>query len=114
FNTVNLRGTITSNRVKNLELLAGYEFGYEQGTSFKLAEEKQHISEIGLFLSSLYKYKKLNIQPSFRYIYNNRYASAFTPALHTKFDLSVNTQLRASYARGFRTPAMKELYLQFI
>jgi outer membrane receptor for ferrienterochelin and colicins len=114
FNNVNLRGTITSNRIKNLELLGGYEYSYESGKSYKLATEKQNISEIGLFVSSLYKNKKVNIQPSFRYIYNNRYTSAFTPALHTKFDISNNTQLRASYARGFRTPAMKELYLQFI
>jgi outer membrane receptor for ferrienterochelin and colicins len=114
FNNVNLRGTLSSSRFKNMELLAGYEYGYEAGKSYKLSADKQDIAEIGLFVSSLYKYKKVNIQPSFRYIYNNRYASAFTPALHTKFDITEHTQLRASYARGFRTPAMKELYLQFI
>lgn len=111
---VNLRGTITSNRFKNLDLLAGYEYGYELGKSFKLANEQQHISETGLFFSSLYRYKKINVQPSFRFIYNSKYQAAFTPAFHTKFDLSTATQLRASYARGFRTPTMKELYLQFI
>lgn len=114
FNNVNLRGTISSNRIKNIDMLAGYEYSYEAGKSFKLANEKQNISEIGLFASSLYKYKKLSIQPSFRYIYNSKYASAYTPALHTKIDLNANTQFRASYARGFRTPTMKELYLQFI
>jgi outer membrane receptor for ferrienterochelin and colicins len=114
FNNVNLRGTITSNRVKNTNLLAGYEYSYELGKSFKLADEQQEISEIGLFFSSLYQHKKINIQPSFRYIYNSKYASAFTPAVHSKFDINSNTQIRASYARGFRTPTMKELYLQFI
>ncbi len=114
FNNVNLRGTLTSNRIKNLDLLGGYEYNYEIGKSFKLADEIQKMGELGLFLSALYQYKKINIQPSFRYIYNTKYASAFTPALHTKFDLNTRTQLRASYARGFRTPTMKELYLQFI
>lgn len=114
FNNVNLRGTLISNRFKNIDLLGGYEYNYEVGKSFKLADEIQRMSELGLFLSTLYHYKKINIQPSFRYIYNSRYASAFSPALHTKYDVNSRTQLRASYARGFRTPTMKELYLQFI
>lgn len=114
FNTLNLRGTLSSNRFKNIDMLAGYEYNYEVGKSYKLADEQQYLSEIGLFASSLFTHKKLNIQPSFRYIYNNKYKSAFTPALHTKIDLNKTVQIRGSYARGFRTPTMKELYLQFI
>jgi outer membrane receptor for ferrienterochelin and colicins len=34
--------------------------------------------------------------------------------LHAKYNVGDKTQLRASYARGYRTPSLKELYLQFI
>ncbi len=114
FHNINLKGNVSSGRFKHLDLLGGYEYTLESANSYKLAEDRQNISEISLYVSSLLKHKKINIQPSCRYIYNNRYASSFSPALHSKIDIGERSQLRASFARGFRTPSMKELYLQFI
>ncbi len=114
FYDVNLRGTYSSKRFKNFDVLLGYEYANETGLSLKLADAKQTMSEIGIFGSGLYKMKKLQIQPSLRYTYNNKYKTNFTPALHAKIELSTTTQWRASYARGFRAPTLKEMYLQFI
>ena len=114
FNNWNLRGTFTSTRVKNVDFLGGYEYSLEKANSFKLADQTQQIGEIGLFTSFLFKYKTLNLQPSVRYTYNSKFAKAISPAIHSKIELTKNTQLRASYARGFRAPTLKEMYLQFV
>ncbi len=114
FNTLNLRGTLSSTRIKKVEALVGYEYTYEIGKSFKLANEKQTMSDLGLFTSFLYKHKGFNIQPSMRVTFNNRFNPGYTPAIHSKLDLGHQTQLRGSYARGFRAPSLKELHLQFI
>lgn len=114
FNDLNLRGTYTSSRFKKLDLMAGYEYTYETGRSYKLADYKQTMSEIGIFASALYKMKKLQVQPSFRWTYNNRFNASVSPAFHVKYDIDAQTQWRASYARGFRAPTLKEMHLQFV
>ncbi len=114
FYDLNLRGTYTSSRIRNLDFILGYEYAHEAGVSYKLADQKQNMSDIGIFSSGSYKYRFIQLQPSLRVTYNNRYKTNFTPALHAKLDLNSSTQLRASYARGFRAPTLKEMYLQFI
>jgi len=114
FNNWNLRGTFTSTRFKNIDFLGGYEYSFEKANSFKLADQTQQIGEIGLFASFLFKYKIINFQPSVRYTYNSKFAKAISPAIHSKIEISKNTQLRASFARGFRAPTLKEMYLQFV
>lgn len=114
FKTLNLRGVYSSKRIKHLDLMLGYEYNRETGISFKLAEEEQMMTDIAGFASGLIRISKLSIQPSFRINHNNRYRTAITPALHTKYDITSSIQLRASYARGFRAPSLKEMYLQFV
>jgi outer membrane receptor for ferrienterochelin and colicins len=114
FNNWNLRGTFTSTRFKNIDFLGGYEYSFEKANSFKLADQTQQIGEIGLFASFLFKYKIINFQPSVRYTNNSKFAKAISPAIHSKIEISKNTQLRASFARGFRAPTLKEMYLQFV
>jgi outer membrane receptor for ferrienterochelin and colicins len=114
FHDINLRGTYSSSRLKNLDILLGYEYAHETGISFKLEGQNQTMSELGLFGSALYKLKKMQFQPSIRVSYNNRYKINYTPAFHAKYDINSTTQWRASYARGFRAPTLKEMYLQFV
>jgi outer membrane receptor for ferrienterochelin and colicins len=114
FYDLNLRGTYTSSRMKHLDIVLGYEYAQQTGASYKLVDQKQRMSDIGIFGSASYTYKFFQLQPSLRVTYNNWYKTNFTPALHTKLDLNASTQLRASYARGFRAPTLKEMYLQFI
>jgi len=114
FYDLNLRGTYTSSRMKHLDIVLGYEYAQQTGASYKLVDQKQRMSDIGIFGSASYTYKFFQLQPSLRVTYNNWYKTNFTPALHTKLELNASTQLRASYARGFRAPTLKEMYLQFI
>lgn len=55
----------------------------------------------------------INLRPGLRYSYNTTYEAPVTPALSAKLDID-NFQVRASYARGFRAPDLKELYFYFV
>lgn len=114
FNSINLRGTYSSSHFKHLQLLAGYEYSNEVGKSYKLSDKVKEYSDLGLFASGLYTFRKVSLQPSMRVTLTNRYEPAWTPAVHTKWDINSNNQIRISYAKGFRAPTMKEMYLQFI
>ena len=56
--------------------------------------------------------EQFTFQPALRGFYNTEYESPLTPSLNIKWEHK-KTILRASYARGFRAPSLKELYLQF-
>lgn len=114
FKTFHHRGVLSSSRIKNTEALLGYEFLHETGQSFKLAEDTKTMKDLGIFSSINFSYKKISVQPSLRMTINSLYANGFTPAVHLMYNLSANSQLRASYANGYRVPSLKELYLQFI
>ncbi|MEZ5046124.1 MAG: TonB-dependent receptor [Chitinophagaceae bacterium] len=110
----NLRGSLTSTRFKNLQSTLGYEWNYEKGLSNKIANYKKAMSDLGLYASVNYQLKKWQFQPSFRYTNHSIYNYAISPALHLQFLPTSKVQFRASYARGFRSPSLKEMYLQFV
>src|SRR5690606_11792631 len=56
----------------------------------------------------------LTIQPAMRFIYNTKYKAPLIPALNIMSELTDNITLRASYAKGFRAPSLKELYFFFV
>ncbi len=57
---------------------------------------------------------KISLRPGVRFIKNSVYdAPPVIPSLNTKFTLNGNLDFRLSYARGFRSPALRELYFNF-
>jgi outer membrane receptor for ferrienterochelin and colicins len=56
----------------------------------------------------------ITIRPGLRFVKNSVYdAPPVIPSLNTKITLHKNTDLRLAYARGFRSPALRELYFNF-
>lgn len=74
-----------------------------------------NISEFAYFASSELKLSsKVNIRPGLRFIKNSVYdAPPVIPSINTKFTLAKGLDLRMAYARGFRSPALRELYFTF-
>ena len=72
-------------------------------------------NDLGLFASGRYRPgTKLTLQGGARWTLNQRFGSAFTPAIWMLWQPSVNLQARFSYANGFRSPGLKELFFNFI
>ncbi|MBN8823102.1 MULTISPECIES: TonB-dependent receptor [unclassified Spirosoma] len=73
------------------------------------------ISDYAFFVSStLSPTTRISIRPGLRFIKNSVYnAPPVIPSLNTKFALTPTLDLRLAYARGFRSPALRELYFNF-
>ncbi len=72
-------------------------------------------ADLGIFASVKWQpIAALTVQGGARYTNNRSYGSVVTPAVWLAWLPSQKTQLRLSYANGFRSPGMKELYFEFI
>lgn len=74
------------------------------------------INDYAFFASSEIKlFEKLYVRPGVRLIKNSVYnAPPAILSLNVKWNLSKNVDVRAAYANGFRSPALRELYFNFI
>lgn len=122
FNDIITRGTIS--RTKDSAKF-NYEFGYdinhETALGIRIKNSKQEIGDYAIFSSAEYKpFKSLIIRPGLRAIYNTAYRAPLIPSINIKYSTSIKgnenktVAIRFSYARGFRSPSLKELYFYFV
>ncbi len=113
FNNYFSRGTYSNEDFEKISFQAGYEINYETAVSKRLAETES-IGDVSGFLSmNIILHEKFNLQPGIRYIYNFKFEAPLVYSLNVKWDIIKIMSLRGSYAKGFRAPSIKELYLDF-
>lgn len=100
---------------------AGLDVNYENGTGQRLRDpqfsgaEFSEITDLAAFASvQLRPIKALELQLGSRSAYNSRFKTPLIPSLHLKYAIAPDWQLRASYAMGFRSPSIKELFFYFV
>lgn len=109
------RGTYTQTVSKKFSFQAGYDINIETGTGRRMEGNKQTLGDYALYATAEYKpMPRLVLRPGLRASYNTAYGSPVTPSFNFKYDISRKMLVRGSYARGFRAPALKELYLFFV
>ncbi len=99
------------------ESVLSYQFGwdvnYDTGEGDKI-EDGAKIGDFALFASLQYTpVKTLTIQPGLRIIYNTVYGAPLIPSINLQWAIIESLGFRISYAKGFRAPSLKELYLDF-
>ncbi len=116
FNSLNVRAELSkSDDASWFNYQFGLDMNMEDGTGQKIIDEKQSIGDYAAYLSlKLDPAPTLTVQPGLRLIYNTKYTAPLVYSLNVKWNLLENTNLRASYSRGFRAPSLKELYLFFV
>lgn len=93
---------------------AGYDLNYESTTDKRISGRRKDIGDYALFANSeLRPFRSLVLRPGLRYAYNTNYKALLTPSFNVKYDAG-KWIMRASYARGFRSPTLKELYFNFV
>lgn len=114
FDNTFFRATLRQYLRDNLTLQPGIEFNQESATGARI-KGKPVINDYALFISAEYSPTSfLSIRPGTRYIKNSVYvAPKFVPAINTKIVINPTLDLRMSFAKGYRAPALRELYFDF-
>lgn len=114
YNNYMTRGNFTWAPPENkLSLMAGWELNYDNGYGDKI-EDDAEIGDYALFVSGQYTpVQRISLQPGIRFIYNTIYGAPVIPSLNLQWKIVDRLGFRISYARGFRAPSLKELYLDF-
>jgi len=116
FNDISSRG-MYQNKLGKLDLTAGYDMVLQKGKSQKISGSNNTIDDYAVFaLATLpfLKNEQLKLQAGIRAAYNSRFETPLIPAANLLYSLNKDLQLRASYAKGFRAPSLKEMYLSFV
>ena len=115
YNSLNARATATWTVSPKFSLQPGLEYLETEGSGDRVSG-KNSIRDLAFFLSAEYKpWEWLSMRPGVRTFLSANYDTpAAVPSILTKFNLNPKMDLRLSYAYGFRTPTIKELYMDFI
>jgi outer membrane receptor for ferrienterochelin and colicins len=114
FTTTFFRGMAKYKVSSNVIFLPGIEITNNSSSGQRIKGEPT-INEYALFISSELKLPAgIKLSPGVRFIKNSVYdAPPVIPSLNAKVNLSPSFDLRLGYARGFRSPALRELYFDF-
>lgn len=115
FRTYMSRSTFTksaSDAKFNYEL--GYDINYETASGKRIDQGKKEMGDYAVFGSMDWNANsRLVVKPAVRTAYNSVYGGSAIPSLNLKWNPRKGVW-RASYAMGYRAPAMKELYMNFV
>ena len=93
----------------------GLDFNFEEVKGAKIQGGHANFFEQSLFFQSNMKItNNLNTQLGIRFPYHSIYSAPIIPSFYLKYDFSPKLSIRSSYARGFRAPSIKELFLEFV
>lgn len=115
FNTVTARTTLVYKLSPGLSFQPGLEFNRDAADGARI-KGSPVINDYSLFLSSEWKaIDWLMLRPGLRFTKNSVYdAPPVIPSLNVKIKLNPLYDFRIGYASGFRAPALRELYYDFI
>ena len=107
------RGNRLVKHNKRLALNIGWDVSHEALSGERISNDAVPITDVAAF--SIAKIKKHNnsIQLGIRKAWNSSFRSPITPSIHGLVIQEKNT-FRFSYAKGFRSPSLKEMHLEFV
>ena len=116
FTNYMIRATLSDDNLTSyLKYQAGFEVNNEIAEGRKILDEKKDLLDVAAFMSlSFTPTSSFIFQPSMRVIYNSEYDAPLVPAINIKYSFTNDIIFRASYAKGFRAPSLRELYLLFV
>ena len=115
FNSFVFRTSLQYQVSPMLSLQPGIDINREEASGERISGNPV-ITDYAAFISAEVKPASwINIRPGLRFIKNSVYnAPPAIPSINSKIVLSKNIDLRLAYAYGFRSPALRELYFNFV
>lgn len=92
----------------------GYDLNHEIAEGKRIEDGIKSIGDYAIFTTAEWTIaSKLIVKPGLRYAYNTAYSSPLIPSINFRLG-SKSIIYRLSYAKGFRSPSLKELYFEFV
>ena len=115
FNGSTVRGTVVWAPSRYVSFQPGFDLNTETGEGERMKAGKQRINDYAFFVTSeITPSSRINIRPGLRVIHNSvDQAPPVIPSVNAKIGLTAAIDLRLAYARGFRSPSLRELYYDF-
>ena len=101
-----------SNELINYQI--GFDSKFELAKGQRINNNQRSLGDHAIFLTS--KWSPTNyfsLRPAFRFSYNSKFNVPIIPSLNAIYKHN-NYTLRFSYAKGFRSPSLKELFFEFV
>lgn len=116
FNAFTARGVYNRNTFNEVwEYQMGFDINWEDAKGKRVLNNYEVMGDYALFLIVKWNIsQRWMMQSGARMAYNTKYKAPIVPSINFKYSWGDNHNLRFSYARGFRAPSLKELYLFFI
>jgi outer membrane receptor for ferrienterochelin and colicins len=113
FQMLSAKGFVSNIPGSKFEYQTGFDLNYESAMGKRTGGYRE-MSDMAGFMNFIYRpVSNLSLQPGIRVLRNSNYKAPFVYGLSLKFNSALYT-IRASYARGFRAPSLKQLYEIFI
>ncbi len=115
FNSTIFRATAIYALNNSVSFQPGIEYNRDAASGQRI-NGSPVINDYAAFISAEIKLTDgISVRPGLRFIKNSIYdAPPVIPSLNTKFILTKDLDLRLAYAKGFRSPALRELYYDFV
>jgi outer membrane receptor for ferrienterochelin and colicins len=112
FHMYSARGFISNITGRKFEYQAGFDLSYETAFGKRTGGHRQISDAAGFMNFILRPAKSFSFQPGVRIMHNSHYKAPLVYGLSVKINPAPFT-IRANYARGFRAPSLRQLYLHF-
>jgi len=115
FHNLMTRGSFTlAPKESKLNYQFGWDINYDKGTGERIDDENAKMADYAAFASLQWEpVESLSLQPGLRFIYNTSFEAPIIPSINLQWRIIKDLNFRISYAKGFRAPSLKELYLDF-
>ena len=114
FNSGIFRGIALYKINEQILLQSGIEYNRDQAVGARISGNPI-INDFAFFTLGELTLGPVSLIPGLRFIKNSGYnAQPVIPSLNTKIAITENLDWRLAYAKGFRAPALRELYYNFV
>lgn len=115
FRTIMSRSSFASSSItQKIDYEVGYDLNFDIAKGKRISDSSKTMGDYALFSSMEWKaFNGFIVKPAARIAYNSVFYWNFLPSLNLKYRVK-NWNFRVSYAKGYRAPGMKELYMDFV
>ena len=108
------KAVFSSIRLSNFNYQIGIDSKIEYAEGVRINDSSKKLGDHALFVTSEWKpIANFVLRPAFRLSYNSKFNVPLIPSLNALVTKN-NYKARFSFARGFRSPKLKELFFEFV